>query len=110
MPHDEVNELKILIAQVAGELKSLTCMVTAMRDDNKSEKDKAQINSEKIIRLEEKLKTAQEDIDRNFEQHRQFYDVQDDMQKLKGMGLTLKIVFGTSIASLVGVLYKIFGG
>ena len=94
MPHDEVVELKIMIAQLAGDVNNLAKLVQEIRDTAKNDNDKHNNNSERITRIEEKVKTAQEDINKNFEQHRDFYKTQDYIEQLKGSLRTWQFIAG----------------
>jgi len=113
MPQEEINRLEILITKLGEQLSNITAMVQSVKDCQEKERDKASANAERITVLEQNMITAKKDIDDNFKQHQTFYDVQDKMERIEGMGVVVKIIVGFIVSITVGLVVtaiKVFLG
>ena len=108
MSEQEIHRLELLINEIMGKLTNVSDALGDIRSHLEKENERAEKNSERITRLEEKIRTAQEDIDNNFSQHKNdFYPMKGELEKYKGMGIMLKVIFGSSIVSFIGFIITI---
>lgn len=108
MSADEINELRILIAQLGGELKSVYELVKSIKDCQERERNKAETNSNKIAVIEQKINELEKDVQNNFLQHKEFYESNGYLKSVKGALAIMQWLIGLLGLGGVAALIKVF--
>jgi len=108
MSEAEIKRLEIMITEISSKLDTLSVSISELKTERVKDQEKSDRNAERLTRAEVCLENTIKDLQHNFDQHKKYDIVQDKMERLEGMGLMLKIIFGASITSTIGLIITAF--
>jgi regulator of replication initiation timing len=114
MSQATVDELKSILTGLETSVENIKDDTKEIKGDFKEEKEETIKLRIHVARLEERIdertRTLSLAIKRNFKQHDDFYETQDEMKKIQGLGLAVKIMIPILATVLIMVLKNTFLG
>lgn len=105
MSDQDVTDLKVLIERLTGQIKNIFDVVTALKNTQERDHEKAEEDATRITRIEETIKNHETRIVDNFKDHKYFWDTQEKMQTYEGMGKVIKFLFAANIFQVIAFIF-----
>ena len=105
---EDISEIKSMLSSVITSNADIKEDIHDIKKDFSLEKEKSVIIRIQLgqleTKLEERTSTLTAAIERNFKQHDDFYDTQDDVKTFKGIGMAVKIFIPVYSGLLIWIL------